>query len=201
MDQESLVGFDAREMWLNLDELWPLQRKKTFLLKQDVSKPLSTDRVVWPSIFDLNNKLIIPSDVLWRQRLWSSWKVLEEYLNVELNQSLFPYWTIAVTQVLKTGLEEPIYDPPTLVPSLEYETWELLGYDISEETLLSGLLNFATGLTEMQLAREKYEPYLNNHHLFSILEYALEYKEWCNTRDPGHGPFYVFGLYLVNKNL
>jgi hypothetical protein len=200
MDQESLIGFDAREMCLNIDELWPLHRKETFLLKQDISKPLSTDHGVWSSVFDLNNALIIPPDVLWRQKLWPSWKVLEEYLNVELNQNISPYWTIAVTQVVKTGLEEPIYDPP-MVPLQEHETWELLGYDISEETLLSGLLNFATRLTEMQLAREKYAPYLNNHHLFSTPDYALEYKEWCNTRDPGHGPFYVFGLYLVNKHL
>lgn len=51
MYKEKLLGFDAREMWLDHDSLWPQKRRDVFLLKRDVEKPLSIDPTVWPSVF------------------------------------------------------------------------------------------------------------------------------------------------------
>src|SRR5690606_18826290 len=50
---ELMMGFDVREMWLDIDHMWDEERRKTFLLDISVRKPLSVDRTVWPSIFDI----------------------------------------------------------------------------------------------------------------------------------------------------
>ena len=42
-----LLGFDAREMWLDPQDYWPDSRKKMYLLRYDVARPLSTDTAVW----------------------------------------------------------------------------------------------------------------------------------------------------------
>ncbi len=54
MYKEKLLGFDAREMWLDLEALWPQKRRKIFLLKRDIEKPLAIDPGVWPSVFDID---------------------------------------------------------------------------------------------------------------------------------------------------
>ncbi len=46
--QGRLLGFDVREMWFTLEDLWNQQRRQVFLLRDDVTKPLSTDTLVWP---------------------------------------------------------------------------------------------------------------------------------------------------------
>jgi len=45
-----LLGFDAREMWLDPQEYWPDSRKKLYLLRYDVVRPLSTDTLVWRDV-------------------------------------------------------------------------------------------------------------------------------------------------------
>ena len=47
---ERLLGFDARVP--SGGYAWPLQRRRTFLLRDDVTAPLSVDTMVWPSVFD-----------------------------------------------------------------------------------------------------------------------------------------------------
>jgi hypothetical protein len=54
MLEEKLIGFDAREMWLDVDRLWPQDRKNRWLLRHNVIKPLSVDPTTWPSVFDLD---------------------------------------------------------------------------------------------------------------------------------------------------
>src|SRR5690242_11063009 len=55
-----LLGFDAREMWLDPQDDWPPARKKGYLLRDDVAKPLSTDTAVWRTVFDADPSLHRP---------------------------------------------------------------------------------------------------------------------------------------------
>jgi len=52
MKSEFLIGFDAREVWLDNSILWSSNRKKVLLLKDSVIKPLSVGNSVWQSVFD-----------------------------------------------------------------------------------------------------------------------------------------------------
>lgn len=52
--KEILVGYDIREMWLDIEYFWDAERRKTFLLQHEVEKPISVDTTVWPSAFDLD---------------------------------------------------------------------------------------------------------------------------------------------------
>ncbi len=49
---ELLLGFDAREMWLEFSEDWSEERQRLFLLRRDIIKPLSAHTVTWRSVFD-----------------------------------------------------------------------------------------------------------------------------------------------------
>ena len=49
--EEALLGFDARERFLEAGSLWAPERRGIYLLREDVQKPLSVDPLVWPSLF------------------------------------------------------------------------------------------------------------------------------------------------------
>ncbi len=50
MIEERLLGFDVREWDSQADGLWDGARRELFLLRLDVLRPLSADRLVWPSV-------------------------------------------------------------------------------------------------------------------------------------------------------
>lgn len=68
MYRNVVAGFDAREIWLDVDSQWTQatkdlrQKKDELLLKHDVLKPLSVDRYVWHSVFSelLEPRLWLP---------------------------------------------------------------------------------------------------------------------------------------------
>ena len=49
--EQRVLGYDARETWDTGKTGWPEPRRREYLLRPDVAKPLSTDTSVWPSIF------------------------------------------------------------------------------------------------------------------------------------------------------
>src|SRR5260370_42167412 len=52
---QRIVGYDARENWMSFTTTWSEQRKRTFLYRHDLVKPVSVDVNVWPSIFESEN--------------------------------------------------------------------------------------------------------------------------------------------------
>jgi hypothetical protein len=79
MYRELVIGFDVREMWLDVDSQWPLRKKKQFLLKYDVVKPLSVNGWVWYSVFTES-----------APRLWQGYSRKPEYLGEEWDQVFAP---------------------------------------------------------------------------------------------------------------
>jgi hypothetical protein len=198
-----VLGFAIREMWLAIKDLWPEERKARYLLRRDVIKPLSTDSMVWPSVFQADDAIVPPQSAQPIAGLWTDFEALEDYLNAGWSNRK-PSWLIAVT--LSADLFEPdevqywqarAYGVTTRSPD---ESWELLGYDVSDTGLLSGLSNCGYSEREdLAATREKYSSLLNSFHLFTAPEPALEFMQFSDERVPEHAPFFVFGLWLIKR--
>ena len=88
----------------------------------------------------------------------------------------------------------------TSIPTLRDPSWNLLGYDVSDSYLLSGLTNLSWGdgsTDEVQAISEKYLPSLNQYHLFTSVESAAQFIPLAEEGARAHAPFFVFGLWLI----
>ena len=198
--REKLVGFAAREGWLNYDDEWPLERKNTFLLKQDVTKPLSVHTRVWHLALDENSGINQPNRPGWRQNTWAQLSQLEQYLHTHSQRIPGNYWVIAITQFLDEATSEEIgIDVLPVEPNRIDAEWEFLGYDVAEMVFLSSLMNMGYSDSEKNFAQQRFGSGLNEYHLFLAQEEAMAFATWSNGRDPGHGPFYVYGLYRIKN--
>jgi len=177
---ELLLGFDAREMWLSPQEYWPDSRKKMFLLRHDVVRPLSTDTLVWRAVFDADTSLQRPQWTGPIQFLWDNVATLQEYLDTAWSERTLPYWIIAVTLQEDVCESEDLLEwyaraskfiddtvpgvlplsgyllewyarASSIIPSLRDPAWAFLGYDVSDKWLLSGLSNCGYGTNETEI--------------------------------------------------
>jgi hypothetical protein len=204
---EQIVGFDAREMWQDFNSSWPSSRKES-LIRQDITKPLSTQQYVWPSVFDILDRLENGAITMYKDSrlkspkwtgilgLWEDLSILQDALNAGWGQEWEPCWLIAITVLPQTFSADEQGDwaahlRPT-VPATPDETWQFLGYDVSDGSLLSGLMG--CGHPDSDKA---YVSYLNTYHLFTDLDQALKYKEEMNVGNKQHAPFFVYGLHLI----
>ncbi|MCA9904763.1 MAG: hypothetical protein KC547_12990 [Anaerolineae bacterium] len=185
-DVEQIIGFDAREMWMDDEAHWPRERREQFLLRPTVKKPLSTDHIVWPSIF--HNVSDDETAIHYPPPSWTHLSELRSDL-ASLNL-LRSHWIIAITCIGDRGWYEDVY------PKIVDQNWTLLGYDISDHSLLSGLMN--CGYTEEDQNLESiWRDKLNAHHLFMDRSDAARFRAVTDDRVREHGPFFVYGLYLI----
>ncbi len=202
---ELLLGFDAREMWLDPQDFWPDTRKKMYLLRPDVVRPLSTDTSVWRSVFDADTSLQRPQWTGPINSMWDNLGTLQEYMHTVWNARALPYSIIAVTLQKDACESEDLLEwyarASNIIPSHHDPAWTFLGYDVSDKWLLSGLSNcgYGTNESEIQILRDTYIPDLNEHHLFDSLEPATAFRLLSDQRVPTHAPFFVFDLWLIKK--
>lgn len=196
-----IVGFDARERWCPLERLWSTERRAGFLLR-DVEKPLSTDIFVWPSVFqdvqldllhldDLNLGAAGLSAPAWRgsiQDLWDDLGTLERAL---ADATIGPFDIIAITTSDASSLDADISCSPAELDA----GWELLGHDVSDRWLLSGLTNCGYAESEHQELRARWGPRLNQHHLFTDENDAVVFARGADTRVREHAPFLAWGVW------
>lgn len=189
--EEHMLGFDCREMWQAFKTTWPQWRKDLFLLKHEIEKPLSTDTTVWPSIFDDEE------DGGWRghQFLWASLAKMQAHMET----TVIPYWMIGISVVLHNSETQQIWQPiyAQTTPSQPETDWTLLGYDVADFYLLSGLMNCGYEPAEIDSLAIKTKAHLNQYHLFSNLNAVHEFREISDQRATEHAPFFVYGLYLI----
>ena len=76
---EILLGFDVRESPAVMRG-WDRERVGPFLLHDDVHKPLSTDRMVWPSILEGKNIAIAEGAFRRDLGLWVTRSALIDHL-------------------------------------------------------------------------------------------------------------------------
>ena len=203
---ELLIGFDAREMWLDPQGYWPDSRKKTYLLRYDVVRPLSTDTAVWRTVFDADTSLQRPEWIGPMMGLWDNLATLQEYMDTAWSARTQPYWLIAVTLQQDARETDNLLvryaRASEIIPALRDPAWALLGYDVSDQWLLSGLSNLSWGNGspgEVQAISEKYLPSLNEYHLFTSVESAAKFIPLAEEEARAHAPFFVFGLWLIKQ--
>ena len=220
-DEHLILGFDAREMWLDLANLWNENRKKDFLFRLDVMKPLSIDTMSWPSVFDIYSQQK-PSFVGFYQELWENLEQLQISLK-DLKEIRFKkYWLIAITLIKNVCNIEEIKKWESLLqgvqpngvmaeakslaianPSSVNVAWSLLGYDVADQWGTSALSNCGLNIKGYNAydLRNKWGTCLNKYHLFDDLKNALSFKELSNERIKEHAPFFAFGVWLIKKHL
>ena len=204
-NKEQVVGYDAREMWLDLDLSWPERRRETYLYKPSVTRPLSVDTAVWPSIFSLDNKATWASHFGY-QESWADLSELQQALTKYHDLCpVRPFRIIAIALFLgeyncRDGIDWGIRIPPDVKPDRIPEGWQFLGYDVADSFLLSVLSNCSLPSRPEQAAaeREKWGPELNEYHLFVRFESAVDFKRRSDERLKGsHAPCSVFGLWTL----
>ncbi len=195
--EELLLGFDGR-VWGNPDT-WDAKRREQFLLRIDVAQPFSTDTTVWPSVLGSDLR---PPTCIGHQTLWNDLECLQSCLT---SSRTTPSWILAgVTLHLIDDLSEEVdrwkSDVPAPSPSSRAQAWSLLGYDVSDRWLLSGLSNcgFLPG-EDVQAVRKKWSDKLNDYHLFEKLDSAIEFRALSDQRVLEHSPFFIFGIWSIRS--
>ncbi|HEY7417168.1 MAG TPA: hypothetical protein VH593_18420 [Ktedonobacteraceae bacterium] len=123
------------------------------------------------------------------------------------NREAKPYWIIAVALQTDRWTSEEREEwikgrgADRIRPLVRDGSWELLGYDVADQFLLSGLTNcgFDKMTEALEAIRQKYVPTLNQYHLFDEIEQAAEYKTFSDERVEEHAPFSVFGIWCIKK--
>lgn len=200
---EYLLGFDARYAPPASFDTWSSSRKAQFLLRQDIVAPLSTDNSVWPSVFDYTagsalNTLFPPAWTGANVGMWDNLERLTSCLHKNSALLTTPVWIIATTWFIREPFHETRdvgpYPEPTMPPSRS-KIWTLLGYDISDGSLLSGLTNCGYSPAEAQTLSTGWGSVLNHYHLFGSRKNAFKFATVANARVPEHAPFFVYGLW------
>jgi hypothetical protein len=190
---ETVLGFDAREDFLAPGESWSAARRRTYLLRDDVVKPLSVDALVWPSVL---HALPVPDCGGVVADLWSDLADLRAAL---AERPAVAHRIVAVSWITDdaTAKGGPRCGHPsaaTLGPE-----WELLGYDVADGGCTSGLSG--CGYTELERVRlaPEWGPRLSGAHLLRTIEDAFAFRRVADVRVSEHAPFFVYALRALRR--
>lgn len=197
--QMPVLGYDARSISAAWRSLWNEDRRQRFLIKQDVCCPLSVDTLVWPSLFDwgqgpglslrerrrmlLSGGLTAARRSYARWPLWSDLSGMMKELDDPIDPTFLPFWIIAVASV---DCDESNYT----------NQMEFFGYDVADESFLSGISNCGYG-NEIDQLRADWAAELNGFHLFPNRDAADRFRRLTDTRVPEHRPFGVYGIWVA----
>lgn len=204
--EEALLGFDARELFMEPGRTWAPARRGTYLLREDVYKPLSVDPAVWPSLFGEGlpetERTRLGLDALplpgWRgpnPGLWDNLSRMRSCLGPLASEA---HWTVAVSWVSAEGFSKPATSGgpylEEMAPPVVSADWSLLGFDVADAGLISGLSNCGYVRAEIAGLRAAWASELNAHHLFTEVGRALAFRALTERRVPEHAPFFVYSL-------
>jgi hypothetical protein len=127
--------------------------------------------------------------------LWEDFNKKMAFLEMQTIHNI--YNIIAISQYIDKNLQHyksPSYktNPVAIVPE-----WKLLGYDVSDQYLLSGLMNAGYTSEEYLEFQLKWRKHLNEYHLFSNLDIAKDFVQVTDKRVFGHIPFSIYGIYEI----
>jgi hypothetical protein len=194
-----LLGFDARELWIERSRGWPDARRAQYLLRPDVEKPFSVDVIVWPTIFrdDQVEMLHLGSDVgvggLPRPQ-WVGPHGLST--NLEELQSRARACARAFATIAVVARTHPLAAECAALETSPAKDWASLGFDVADEYLLSGLMNCGYD-DEHPDAKARFASKLNKHHLFITKEDAEAFVGYSNDRVREHAPFFAYEIRIA----
>jgi hypothetical protein len=187
---EAVIGFDAREQFLASGEFWPPDRRRTYLLRPEVERPLSVDALVWPSVF---HELPVPDCGGVAADLWDD---LDEMRAALAERPPVAHRVVAVSWITDdaTAKGGPRRSPRDAMPCALGAEWELLGHDVADGGCLSGLSNCGYSALERAELAPRWAPRLNAAHLLATVDDAFAFRRLADTRVSEHAPFFVYAL-------
>lgn len=195
-NRDFILGFHLRVSRKRM-RAWTLQRRRSFLLRDDIRRPLSVDTGVWPNLKDdafLASLFTDYSHGSPPNGLWLYTTLSQERLREPWSGSL-----VALTAALRDTqtLREWHKIEGDLLPVswLRSNGFERLGYDVADRWLYSGLMNCALNVAKQQALSLKFGNTLNAVGLFKFTQSATKFRLECDKLIPQHAPFFVFGIW------
>ena len=201
------LGFDVRLDPVNLARGWTADRRRQYLLRDDIEVPISIDPMVWPSKFWQRHAppgMGIPRhvgtvkvpDATPGFTVLGLWPELEDLTRFARDEGvkIDPGTLIAILawpgdqqNLAGTSLE-------TSAPIPDLASWTRLGFDVADHSFVSGLNNCGYEPDERASLAAAWRESLNQHGLLAELEAARRFADITDERVPEHAPFLVFEL-------
>lgn len=194
MSQEIFLGYDIRtSLEGHIEKSWDAARRYDYLLRPETTRPVSVDRMIWPSL--LTNEAPPFGLLTTLDELVRSIEELERSAGGELTligvygfpnrESTVPAaWSMAMgTQRTSECIHGVSTD---------------LGFDVADEFLLSGLSNCQLTPEERGRICERWSQNVNMYGLLDDLESALRVKTVYDRLVPEHSPFYVYFIQQIH---
>jgi len=199
-----LIGYDLRQPLGDI-EPWDDRRRATYLLREDVKKPLSTDLLVWPrqdaaivnilpnlreNWFGLLNTAPAPeaaSDIT--SSVLSGYSAVQVGFSVCLD-GVGPEDLQLLKATVQFGGD---------IAALSNDRTTLIGFDVSDSSLLSGLMSCGYKPDRKSRLAQRWSPMLNRYHLFGRAQDAVEFARVTGERVPEHSPFFAYGIWIIGK--
>jgi hypothetical protein len=191
---ETVLSFQLRTP-INQLEKWDPARRATYLLREEIIRPLSVDEAVWPCLKDdsLSREIFLdPEDSPNGLRLHSI--KFKAALPVK-NAAILLAITVQEPDANQLRARHKISSSLINVRKLHSHGFDLLGYDVADAWFASGLANcgYAPG-TKINVSA-RYGKALNDYGLFSGIIEAGLFRVECDKRVPEHAPFTILGLW------
>lgn len=200
-----LLGYQLRISPSLVAGLWPRVRREEFLLDPMIAAPLSADARVWPLAENsgLAKKLFedFSTDQNEAPNGLNLYQLRIDAANAfeHLNHSGEMLVAIGAAQSIAKMLRAKHSFADTHGGEfVGDEQRELLGYDVCDQSLLSGLTNCAVHAEQPRL-RERYARLLNVHGLFDDRDAAKRFATEISHVVPEHAPFLSVSVAKVRR--
>lgn len=182
------LGFDLRCSLSDWQASgWNAYRRSSYLIKPDVCVPASVDRAVWAPF--ARPEMILPLN------LWHSVGQMRADLK-GMNTLPLPEAVAILVELLECPRQEEQF---TGIIPLDWKVYtpavlktRILGLDLADEALVSGLSNCQLSVEELLEVRARWSSAINHVGLVSDVSAALELKLDLDRLVPEHAPFFVF---------
>lgn len=190
MHDVMLYGYDVRVSMAAADAEWTDERRAQYLLRLDVARPLSVDRMVWRTALSSGSMF---------QDAGGYWNELDTLHQACADAGMDKSSGVLVALAV---LELPECAPLPFWPGMPADidpAWPVLGWDVADSGLISALSNcgYVTEREDVDATRLRFASRLNGHGLFGHVDDALTFRHVSDARVPEHAPFLVHQMRLV----
>jgi hypothetical protein len=200
------LGYQLRIPIPHIPSLWPCARREQYLLCPKTVAPLSADGRVWP---------LVDSSIL-AKRFFEDFSPGPNEAPNGLNlfrlrrgvandlESLRSADEVLIALGTAQNVAKVLIARHFIVNAKadklpDSTSFGLLGYDVCDETLLSGLMNCGLAKNYQSALRNSYGGSLNAHGLFDDFDLATECSLEISRMVPEHAPFFPVSLSSLNR--
>lgn len=206
---EFLLGFHLRMLPKFMDKWGSLQRA-TFLLREDISVPLSVDDNVWPYYKkeDLLTKVFVNYyGGPYEDNVPNGLELFCIKNHILVAESIYDDAFLIGIAIVNdpSGIAQHLQDMHKIeniqytVNDLQKAGWNCLGYDIADDWLTSGLMNTGYSKEDKAVLSGRFADDLNEFSLFNSLDAAQSFRAESDKRVPEHAPFMVYGIWAKGR--